>query len=76
MNLRHAAALVFAGFVACAASSCTAVEHTGTADAAAQLRRECDAGQQSACIDYQAVVSRCESAHGLIPILECRGVAP
>jgi hypothetical protein len=51
------------------------------ADKANQYRAACDAGQQSACLDYQTLVARCDApVFGVIPKLAqlqiCSGVGP
>jgi hypothetical protein len=73
MKLRRVAALALAviGFADCA---------TGM-DKANELRSKCDSGQQSSCIDYQALVADCQSApRGLVPTIlrseRCQGVGP
>jgi hypothetical protein len=66
-ELRHTATLALAGVIGFA--DCA----TGT-DKANELRSKCDRGQQSSCIDYQALVAHCQSAPcGLVPtVLRCQ----
>jgi hypothetical protein len=76
MKLRPAAALALFGLAVIGFADCA----TGT-DEANQLRSKCDSGQESSCIDYQALVADCQSApHGLVPTIlhseRCQGVGP
>src|SRR5262249_13662929 len=60
---RGAAALAFSG----------RADYSGKAT---QLRASCSNGNESACIDYQAMVTACLHPYGLIPKIGCQGVGP
>jgi hypothetical protein len=56
-----------------------AISLVGCADysgEARQLRAACSTGDQSACIDYDAMVKSCIAPMGLFPEMGCEGVGP
>jgi hypothetical protein len=56
-----------------------AISLVGCADysgEARQLRAACSTGDQSACIDYDAMVKSCIAPMGLFPQMGCEGVGP
>jgi hypothetical protein len=76
MKLPRVAALALFGLAVIGFTDCAA----GT-DKADELRSKCDSGQQSSCIDYQALVADCQAApRGLVPTIlrseRCQGVGP